>query len=130
MKSVAIELRVIANLRDEFLEDARQRLVQMMEIRENIVRSENPEPEIASFRAELHTMKGIGEPFGFASITLISIRLEELLKAMSDDDFTANADISTFFTAIWEIVESGDELLDDDLERVLHSLSVPVLGSN
>jgi hypothetical protein len=44
------ESQIIANLCGEFLEDARQRLVQMMEIRENAMRSANPEPWNSAFR--------------------------------------------------------------------------------
>ena len=130
LKNGAIESQVIAALHDEFLRDARQRFVQMVQIREDILRSETPKVEIASFRAELHTMKGVGEPFGFASITLIGRRLEEFLKPMSVDELIANADISTFLIAIGEIVESGDEPSDDDLEGILNSLPMSVLCSD
>ena len=44
------ESQIITNLCGEFLEDARQRLVQMMDIRENAMRSANPEPRNSAFQ--------------------------------------------------------------------------------
>ena len=44
------ESQIIANLCGEFLEDARQRLVQMMDIREKAMRSANPKPWNSAFR--------------------------------------------------------------------------------
>ena len=44
------ESQIIANLCGEFLEDARQRLVQMMDIRENAMHLAHPEPRNSAFR--------------------------------------------------------------------------------
>ena len=44
------ESQIITNLCGEFLEDARQRLVQMMDIREKAMHSANPVPRNSAFR--------------------------------------------------------------------------------
>lgn len=113
---------IIANLRGEFLEDTRRRLDRMMEIRETAARTGQPEPGYASFKAELHTMKGMGQSFGFASITVISRRLEEVLEPMTAAAFLASEDIAPFLDAISGVVESGAEISDGELEEALSGL--------
>ena len=115
------ELQAVANLRSEFLEDVRQSLVQMMKTHEKAMRWENTRLEIASFRAELQTLKGMGKSFGFACITLVSGRFGE---------FISNNSICLFLTANSEIVEKGEEISNDDLEGVLKRLAEPVPSCN
>ena len=70
------ESQIIANLRGEFLEDARQRLVQMMEICENAMRSANPEPWNSAFR---------GGTFLFAKATFLAVHQADNVFPMANE---------------------------------------------
>lgn len=124
-KDGATESDIIANLRGEFLEDAGRRIGQMRELRTEAARSQQPDPGYVAFKAELHTMKGMGQSFGFASITVISRRLEQVLSTMTAATFVASEDITPFLDAIAKIVEAGTEVSDDALADILDGLLEP-----
>jgi len=128
LKDGATESQIIANLRDEFLDDAGRRLEMMVETRMAASRADGPEAEFKSFKAELHTMKGMGQSFGFASITMISRRLEEFLKSMSADAFADNDDVQPYLDAIHRIIDARIELDDNELDNVLNGLAAPPLA--
>ncbi len=124
-KNGETESQIIANLRGEFLEDARHRLDVMAKHKDTASRAEDPEEAYSAFKAEVHTMKGLGQSFGFASITMISRRLEQFLISMSAAAFSINTDVPAYLDAISGIVDAGEELSDDALDGVLDSLAEP-----
>ena len=119
------ESQIIANLRDEFLEDAGVRLGKMVELRKAAARADDPAEAYAAFRAELHTMKGMGQSFGFASITMISRRLEEYFLSVTAPAFAANDAVEPYLDAIGRIIDGREEPSDDALDEILDSLAPP-----
>lgn len=117
--------QIIANLRGEFLEDARGRLDTMIALRQAAARADDPGDPYAAFRAELHTMKGMGQSFGFASITMISRRLETYLLALDAAAFAISDAIAPYLDAIGGIVDGGEEPDDDRLDELLDGLASP-----
>jgi len=119
------EEQIIANLRGEFLEDAGRRLHVLVEHHAKALRREDPEATFAAFRAELHTLKGMGQSFGFGSITMICRRLEYYLKPLSAEGFIRDAAVAPYLDALDGIIEGGEEPGEDDLEGILDSLAAP-----
>ncbi|MDD9876706.1 MAG: Hpt domain-containing protein [Magnetovibrio sp.] len=119
------EAQIIANLRGEFLEDARKRLDLLNEARVTASRADDPEPPFKTFRQELHTLKGMGQSFGFGSITLISRRLEENLKDGTAEGFSNDETVPPYLAAMDEIVDAGEEPSDDEIESILEALPLP-----
>lgn len=124
-KDGVTESQIIANLRGEFLTDSRSRLNKMIELRETAAHADEPEEAYTAFRAELHTMKGMGQSFGFASITMISRRLEQFLMPVDAAAFPKNDAVVPYLDAIGGILDAGEELDDDALDAVLDGLAPP-----
>lgn len=125
-KNATTEEQIIANMRDDFLADAGKRLGLL---RENWARAQARECEsdpFTAFRAEVHTLKGMGQAFGFPSLTLINRRLEGYLRNHTSENFAADAEIERFLVSIGEIIEAGEEPSDDRLDSILDSLPAPV----
>ena len=119
------EEQIIANLRGEFLEDARRRLDIMIENRKTAEREGDPQSAFTTFKAELHTLKGMGQSFGFGSITMISRRLELYLKTRDAECLGADVAIQPYMTALDRIVDTGDEPSDDEIETLFDGLAAP-----
>ncbi len=120
------EDQIIANMRDDFLADATKRLALL---RENLAAARRRDCEnnpIVTFRAEVHTLKGMGQAFGFPSLTLISRRLEGYLRNHSPEAFAGDADIDGFLDSIADVIAAGEEPDDDKLDDILDSLPPPV----
>lgn len=115
----------IANLRGEFLEDARRRLDIMIENRKTAEREGDSQSAFTTFKAELHTLKGMGQSFGLGSITMISRRLELYLKTRDAECLGADVAIQPYMTALDRIVDTGDEPSDDEIETLLDGLAAP-----
>ncbi|MBT6094719.1 MAG: Hpt domain-containing protein [Rhodospirillaceae bacterium] len=125
-KNGTTEEQIIANMRDDFLADATKRLTLL---RENLAAARRRDCEndpFVTFRAEVHTLKGMGQAFGFPSLTLISRRLEGYLRNHSRDAFATDDDIDGFLESIAGVISAGEEPGDDKLDDILDSLPPPV----
>ncbi len=76
----ALEAQIQAKLRDSFLASAQERLDLSINAFEEFVAERGEDALDAVARAN-HDLKGMGDSFGFPSITLIAMRIEEVLKS-------------------------------------------------
>jgi chemotaxis protein histidine kinase CheA len=119
------EEQIIAGMRDDFLKDAAKRLSLL---RENVALARTAKREcdaFAKFRAEVHTLKGTGQSFGFPSITMISRRLEGYLRGLDADSFAADTALDAYLEAIAGIIDAGQEPDEDSLDAILDGLAAP-----
>lgn len=123
-KNGVTESQIIANLRGEFLEDARRRLDLMIGFHAE-AGSGDPDDAFTGFKAEAHTLKGMGQSFGFPSITMVSRRLELLMKADTAAAFATRGDIQPYLDALSTIIDAGEEPSEDDLDAMLDGLATP-----
>jgi len=79
-----------------------------------------------AFKQEVHTLKGMGQSFGFGSVTMICRRLELYLIDASAQDFVADVAIERFLSALDGIVEAGEEPDDDTIDDILDALPEPL----
>ncbi len=117
--------QIIVGMRDDFLEDASKRLTLL---RENLGKARAGAHDcdpLAGFRAEIHTLKGTGQSFGFPSLTLISRRLEGYLRGHDVEAFAADTAIEAYLDAISGIIDAGVEPQDDALDAILDGLAPP-----
>ena len=124
-KNGATEEQIIAGMRDDFLADAAKRLALLRKSRDAARNCNFENDPLKSFRAETHTLKGMGQAFGFPSLTLISRRLEGYLRAHTEEVFAKDNEIDLFIECIADIVANGEEPADDKLETILESLPTP-----
>jgi len=119
------ENEIIARLRDEFLDDARLRLELIRKARDAAQAKDCENDPFQIFRAEVHTLKGTGQSFGFPSLTLISRRLEGYVRPFDGESFAADTGVDRFIAAIADVINAGEEPDDDALDALLDSLPGP-----
>jgi chemotaxis protein histidine kinase CheA len=125
-KNGVTEEQIIAGMRDDFLADATERLALLRKSLEAARNRDCENNPLKTFRAEVHTLKGMGQAFGFPSLTLISRRLEGYLRAHTEEAFSDDDEVDLFLECIADVVTAGEEPADDLLETILESLPAPV----
>lgn len=124
-KNGITEEQIIAGMRDDFLEDASHRLSLLRKNLDAARAKDCDNDPFEIFRAELHTLKGMGQAFGFPSLTLISRRLEGYLEFHTEESFAADGGIEPYLDRIQDVVVSGQEPDDERLQEMLDSLPMP-----
>ena len=125
-KNGMTEEQIIAGMRDDFLKDATLRLALLRKSRAAAIAGDCDNNPFDIFQAELHTLKGMGQAFGFPSLTLISRRLEGYLQDFTEETFVADQEIERFLAHIETVIDAGEEPDDDRLETMLNDLPPPV----
>lgn len=117
---------IVARLRQEFLEEAQDRLVEIEEaIGEEHAGQISGEEAIITIRRQAHNLKGMGASFQFPIVSMIAHRLEDYvshIKDLADRHFT---DIGQFVDAMRGVLEgNGAGLSASQAEhaRILRSL--------
>jgi chemotaxis protein histidine kinase CheA len=82
---------------------------------------------VAFIRREAHTLKGMGAPSGFATVTTIAHRLENYLEKAGDLSAKALADVQRYFDALSDIIARRQEL--DALAAAALLRALPMPGS-
>ena len=124
-KNGVTEEQIIAGMRDDFLVDANKRLSLLRKSREAARNRDCENDSLRVFRAEVHTLKGMGQAFGFPSLTMISRRLEGYLSTHTEEVFADDDEVALFIDSIADIVSSGEEPDDDMLDTILGGLPAP-----
>lgn len=81
----ALEAQIQAKLRDAFLVSAQEQLDLSVDAFERFIAERGEDALVAMSRAN-HDLKGMGDSFGFPSITLIALRIEEVLKSSPPEE--------------------------------------------
>lgn len=124
-KNGMTEEQIIAGMRDDFLKDATLRLDLLRKNRAAAIAGEGDKTAFDTFQAELHTLKGMGQAFGFPSLTLISRRLEGYLQDFTAETFAADMEVERFLDHIGTVIEAREEPDDEQLEDMLNDLPPP-----
>ena len=124
------EAGIIANLRGEFLEDTRRRIDLLIKNKKLAETADDPAAFYGEFKQEVHTLKGMGQSFGFASVTMISRRLEYYLKDKTAESFAIDPSIGSFILALERIVDARIEPGEDELDDILDKLPAPLWSSS
>jgi len=120
------EAEIVANLRGEFIEDARRRVDLLIKNRNSAETAGDPTAAYTEFKQELHTLKGMGQSFGFGSVTMIARRLETYLVGGTPQSFAGDSAVVPFLSALDGIIDAGEEPSDDDIDEILGGLPAPV----
>ncbi|MFQ5775628.1 MAG: Hpt domain-containing protein [Kiloniellaceae bacterium] len=121
MSDPAIHLddKILAQLRQDFLADAWERLESM----ERAV-SDGPvgEEGLLTIRREAHSLKGMGGSFGFPSVTLLAHRLEDYLAQLSALTPRQVADVDAFLDCLRSIFDLGQDAGDRRTSEMIRRL--------
>lgn len=110
---------VIERLRGEFLQRAAE---QVTLLRRYL--ADGDAASLETFMREVHDLKGSGHSFGFPSLTLLALRLEDAAEGMAHEDFKDNARLVQHLDCIAKIVANGVEPQDAAVEAMLDDLTV------
>lgn len=98
-----LEAQIQAKMRDSFIVAARERLDFTLAAY-NRFTSERGEEALDQMSRATHDLKGMGDSFGFPSITLIAARVEQVIKSRTSDDPSLFAGLSRYFDLMAEIL--------------------------
>ncbi len=75
----ALEAQIQAKLRDSFLVSAQERVDFSVDAFDRFI-AERGEDALEAMSRAIHDLKGMGDSFGFPSITMIALRVEEVVR--------------------------------------------------
>lgn len=112
-------------LRDEFLADAQDRLIQMQEAIElAFATGKASNDTLMALHRQGHNLKGMGGSFGFPSITVVAHRMEDYLSDLAQLSERQLQDAQKFVDALSHIVRSGHNADGSALTAMLRALPV------
>lgn len=116
---------VYLTLQSEFLDEARDRLGEMEECLNDAYTGQIESSEaLIKLRREAHTLKGMGNAFGFPLITVLTHRLEDYLSNLIEPTAENSMDIQYYIDRTWDIVRRGENPADDETKEILRALPV------
>lgn len=119
---------IVANLTQEFLGDASDRLSRMQVCLTNLAAKVGSQREaLLDLAREVHSVKGSAGNFGFRSVTTVAHRLEDFMAASMDGSELPVEDYQRFVDVMTDLIELGREPEPDRAGRILKSL--PVLAA-
>ena len=114
---------IIANLTQEFLMDAVDRLGELGILVEKAISGQvDSVAAMADIRRETHTLKGMGGSYGFPAISVIAHRLENYLADLDIITIRQFEDVLRFFDRMQDIADSGKNPDDETLSRIVRAL--------
>ncbi|MGO1119601.1 Hpt domain-containing protein [Rhodovibrionaceae bacterium A322] len=114
---------ILAQLRQEFIEDALDRLLTIQKVLSDPLPIS--EEEMISLHREIHNLKGMGSGFGFPTITLLSHRMEDYLAAQDHIGETEITDLLVFSDFMGDLLAAGEELSDESTADLVRQLPSP-----
>lgn len=116
---------VYAALQSEFLDEARDRLSEMEECLNDIyIGLIDTSEALVKLRREAHTLKGMGNAFGFPLITVLTHRLEDYMSNLSSPTADHSRDIQYYIDRLWEVVRRGENPSQEESKEILRALPV------
>lgn len=113
----------LERLRREFIDDASERLDRIDSHIDQLYRgSGDRKSNLVGFQREIHSMKGSAGTYGFQSVTLIAHRLEDFIETIPQLSRDLMLSFQAYVDKMREILESGTEVQDGQLEAILDAL--------
>jgi|TARA_R110002072_G_scaffold19100_3_gene71088 CheY-like chemotaxis protein/HPt (histidine-containing phosphotransfer) domain-containing protein len=111
---------ILAQLRQEFVDDALERLLTIQSV------LAGPLPirgdALISLHRELHNLKGMGAAFGFPTITLLSHRMEDYLTGRIEIGQPQINDLLVFSDFMADLMAAGEELSEESTANLVRQL--------
>ena len=115
--------QILAQLCDEFLSDARERIEEIFAELDKCQSQEgDAEATLLVIRRQCHNLKGMGGSFGFPTITLIAHRLEDYLARTHMINAEVARDIDAYCQRLLDIVSIGKDPGPDGAALIIRTL--------
>ncbi|MDJ0894401.1 MAG: Hpt domain-containing protein [Alphaproteobacteria bacterium] len=117
--------QVLDQLRQEFLEDARDRIGDMQVAVDAWFEGEMPGAEVAlRLRRDAHNIKGHGEAFGYPALGMTAHRLEDYLQQVPELAQKELEDVQVFIDVLGRTLSNGSGHSEEDTRSLIRSLPV------
>lgn len=114
-----------AQLRIEFVDDARDRLQSLYDTLDGVAKgTRNAGEAVGLVRLEAHNLKGMGTSFGYPAVSLIAHRLEDYLSGVTRLDERQVADVQVFLDRIAEVVDRAEQPMLAETNQIIRALPV------
>ena len=115
--------QILAQLRIEFLDDARECLEDIAdELETNETANRDAEETLLAIRRQCHGLKGMGGSFGFPTITLVAHRLEDYLARAHVVNAKIVRDIDIYCQCLLDIICAGENPEPDAAAEIIRAL--------
>ncbi len=112
-----------ANLRQEFIESSGERMDRIDTLIDTMYHGAGDRcADLAEFQRDIHSLKGTAGTFGFDSVMLIAHRLEDFVESAPVLNNGQLLDVQIYVDRIREILESGRNVGEGCLDKILQSL--------
>ena len=113
---------VIAGLIPAFVEDTRDKLINLSNAVDTLANIDGQAGAINDFLREVHSIKGVAGSFGFSFIAVVCHKLEDYIVKTPVFTRKETDDIIVFFQEIERILERGADPSDADGFRIFRNL--------
>ncbi|MEX0814092.1 MAG: response regulator [Dongiaceae bacterium] len=116
---------ILAQLRQEFLTDARDRLDKLQQALEAMCAGGDATAALTAMRRETHNLKGLGSAFGFPTISLIAHRFEDYLQNLGTGRLS-DTEVQQFLDRLDALITAGVDPGLDQASGLVRSLPASV----
>lgn len=114
---------ILADMAAEFLEDCEDRLEEIDKALGRLRTSKSSsENEVLEIKRHVHSLKGLGTPFGFSAISLLAHGLEDYFETMFEVDEGGIHDVQHFVDRMREVADSRTNWPDRTVAQIIHDM--------
>ena len=121
---------IVVQYRSEFIESVTERLNSSDDLLKAMIKDKNYESALTQFLLHIHSIKGQGGTFGFATVTTIAQKLEDYVEAVPKKSHKQINDIQCFINSIRKIIENGIDPAEDEQNNIFAALPVETRQKN
>lgn len=121
----------LERLKLEFIDTSAEKLDKIDAIIDRLYRGEedNRGHDFVEFQRDIHSLKGSAGTYGLQSVSLIAHRLEDYMETSRRLSSENLMDVQFFIDRIREILEGGEDVINERLTAILESLPSSAIGS-
>jgi len=121
---------IVVQYRSEFIESVTERLNSSDDLLKAMIKDKNYGSALTQFLLHIHSIKGQGGTFGFATVTTIAQKLEDYVEAVPKKSHKQINDIQCFINSIRKIIENGIDPDEDEQNNIFAALPVETKQKN
>ncbi len=115
---------ILAQLRVDFIESSKERLITLNDLISTMMISNDPSEKLPDFLRHIHSLKGQGGSFDFSFVTTVSHKLEDYIETAPVMGQRQFKDIQVFIDLIRDVMEATMDPPEDAIDGILSALPV------
>ena len=107
--------RILLEMRDDFLQDCREKFDQIEDLLSKLDKSPDDfEALFVELKRCIHSIKGNAGSFGFSSISHLAHSMEDYISSAVEESDIVMAELGLFVSPMADIVDVGEDLGEED----------------